>query len=57
MPSLINNVVCFFPEDYRLHQNGTYPKALSKILDSILKSGMACLSIFNGGIVTYTWAW
>lgn len=57
MPSLIDNVVCFFLKDYRLYQNGIYPKALSKILKPILKSGMACLSIFNGGVVTYTWAW
>jgi hypothetical protein len=56
MPSLIDNVVCSFPEDYCLYQNGIYPKALSKIQELILKSGMVCLSIFNGGVVTYTWA-
>jgi hypothetical protein len=56
MPSLIDNVVCSFPKDHHLYQNGIYPKALSKILKPILKSGMVCLNIFNGGIVTYTWA-
>jgi len=48
MPSLIDNVVCFFLKDYCLYQNGIYPKALSKILKPILKNGMACLNLFNG---------
>jgi hypothetical protein len=57
MPSFIDNVVCSFPQDYHVYQNGIYPKALSKNLKLILKSGLVCLSIFNGGVVTYTWAW
>lgn len=57
MPSLIDNVVCSFPKDYHLYRNGIYPKALSKKFKLILKSGMVCLNIFNGGVVNYTWAW
>ncbi len=57
MPSLIDNIVCFFLKDYFVYQNGIYPKALSKILEPILKSGMVCLSIFNGGVINYTRVW
>lgn len=57
MPSLVDNIVCFFLKDYFVYQNGIYPKVLSNILEPILKSGMVCLSIFNGGVITYTWVW
>jgi hypothetical protein len=53
LPSLIENVISSFLDNRRLYQNEICPKALPKIMGPILNSGMVCLSIFDGGIVTY----
>jgi hypothetical protein len=53
LPSLIEKIVWTFVEDHWLYRNEIYSKALENILEPILGSGMVCLSIFGGVVVTY----
>jgi hypothetical protein len=44
---------CPFPEEYRLYKLELNLDTIGLILQSLLHGGMACLSIFGGGILTY----
>jgi hypothetical protein len=51
--SIIENIVSTFARDQRLYKNEIYSKALVKILEPIICSGMVCVNIFRRDIMTY----
>jgi len=50
---IIENIMSTFVEDHWLDRNEICLKAREIFLEPILSSGMVCLSIFGGGVVTY----
>jgi hypothetical protein len=49
---LIESLISMFPKDQQLYKHEVSPEAILQVLKLIILSGMVCLSIFGGGVVT-----
>jgi hypothetical protein len=50
--ALIESLVFVFPEDRQLYKHEVSSEGVLQVLKPIILSGMVCLNIFSGGVVT-----
>jgi hypothetical protein len=55
LSALIESLVFPFPKDWQLFKQKVSPKEVLQIVKPIILSGMVCLNIFGGGVVTYVY--